>query len=71
MITPTELQKLINVLNNEKNILQNDLKIYQETMRNIFDLEKIEINGKVFILLEELVKICQNNFKQLSSATKK
>lgn len=69
MITKN-LVKLTNLLNAENEILKNDLHVYQETFKAILDLKQVEMGGVHLVSMDQIVKICQNNFKLLSSKSK-
>lgn len=50
--------------------LKNDLYIYSITLSDILKLQMFEFGGKQYVDINEILKICNENFKRLSKNRK-
>lgn len=57
-------QKIIDELQHNNVILFNDCERYKKVLNYILGLEPININGKLYISLEDIIKICEAGLKK-------
>jgi len=67
MITWNNLKQTLDAVATEKQILENDLTVMNIILKNILNSKVVQIDGVSYFKTEDIVNICQEGFKSLSS----
>jgi len=70
MIDNREVE-MIKILETENKILQNDMIVFRTIIKQILSSNVTNINGMHYFNVSDIIEICNNGFKSLSSEIKK
>jgi len=71
ILNEAEQLTLINVLKKQNDILYNDIDVMRAVIKSILNLKAVRIDNVDYFKVEDIARICNENFKLLSNEMQK